>query len=242
MGNPEGAESMTGWPQHAVTLTGYCIDITEVTVADFGQCVAGGKCTAASEPGTGSYESLCNGTRPDRQDHPINCVTWNQAVAYCAAVGKRLPTEAEWEYAARGGDGRRYPWGNDRPNETRVNACGDECRALAKRLGSTRVMYEGSDQWEGTAPVRSFPAGQSPFGAFDMAGNVAEWVADWFGPYTEARSSNPRGPQTGTMRVVRGSAWYEVNPLWVSGLVRGKYGPAASSSILGFRCARDDPR
>lgn len=90
--------------------------------------------------------------------------------------------------------------------------------------------------------MRSFPAGQSPFGAFDMAGNVAEWVADWFGPYTEARSSNPRGPQTGTMRVVRGSAWYEVNPLWVSGLVRGKYGPAASSSILGFRCARDDPR
>ncbi|HEX2685437.1 MAG TPA: SUMF1/EgtB/PvdO family nonheme iron enzyme [Kofleriaceae bacterium] len=156
MGNPEGADSMTGWPQHAVTLTGYCIDITEVTVADFGQCVAGGKCTAASEPGTGSYESLCNGTRPDRQDHPINCVTWNQAVAYCAAVGKRLPTEAEWEYAARGGDGRRYPWGNDRPNETRVNACGDECRALARRLGSTRVITRAAISGRGRRRCAAF--------------------------------------------------------------------------------------
>jgi formylglycine-generating enzyme required for sulfatase activity len=242
MGSPEGSGTKDERPQHEVTLSGYCIDITEVTVAAYTSCVTGGKCTAAAEPGTGRYESLCNGTRPDRQDHPINCVTWNQAVAYCAAVGKRLPTEAEWEYAARGSDGRRYPWGNERPNETRVNACGGECRELGKRLGSTEVMYEGSDHWEATAPVRSFPAGMSPFGAFDMAGNVAEWSADWFGPYTPAESSNPHGPQTGTARVLRGGAWYEAARLWVSGVVRAPYPPTGASSILGFRCAREDKR
>ena len=180
MGSPTGRGSYHEYPQHQVTLTGYCIDKTEVTVAAYMQCVASGKCTAAQEPSAEGFDSLCNGTRADRQNHPVNCVDWNQAAAYCAWAKKRLPSEAEWEYAARGSEGRTYPWGNEAPSAKRLNACGSECRALGKRQGKDwAVIYEDSDGWEATAPVGSFQRGASPFGVLDMAGNVWEWTADW---------------------------------------------------------------
>jgi formylglycine-generating enzyme required for sulfatase activity len=185
---------------------------------------------------------LCNGE--DRPDHPINCVDWKQADTYCRWARKRLPTEAEWEYAARGTDGRVYPWGNELPTEQRLNACGPECVAMAKRVLNqdwTQVqMYRTSDGWETTAPVGSFPSGASPFGALDMAGNVWEWTADWYGDYSKAQETNPHGAKTGTFRVVRGGGWTNFG----AGLVGAadRVGLVASNRFynVGFRCARGD--
>ena len=188
MGFPQGQRRERG---HMVTLTSYYLDETEVTVADYARCVARGKCTAAAEPAKGGDESLCNGARADRQTHPVNCVDWSQATAYCASVNKRLPTEAEWEYAARGDDGRRYPWGNQAASATRLNACRDECSELGERLGqSWSDEYHDRDNWEATAPVGSFPEGASRFGALDMAGNVSEWTADRPGDYPSEASES----------------------------------------------------
>jgi formylglycine-generating enzyme required for sulfatase activity len=238
MGSPTGVGSGDEHPQHRVTLAGYCIDKTEVTVAAYARCAASGTCTAASEPAKDGVNSLCNGARADRQDHPINCVDWDQAAAYCASVDKRLPSEAEWELAARGDDGRTYPWGNEAPSAKRLNACGGECRELGKRLGRTwSVLYEDSDGWDGTAPVGSFPAGASPAGALDMAGNVCEWTADWYGAYTRDASKDPHGPKAGSARAYRGGGWFD-NGVGVRGAFRSRYEAAHRNAGLGFRCAR----
>jgi formylglycine-generating enzyme required for sulfatase activity len=229
-------------PQHQVTLSGYCIDKTEVTVAAYTQCVVSGKCKAAQEPAKEGFDSLCNGTRADRQNHPINCVDWNQAVAYCAWVKKRLPSEAEWEYAARGGEGRTYPWGNEAPSAKRLNNCGGECRALGKRLGlgNWSVMYKDNDGWGATAPVGSFESGATPLGVLDMDGNVWEWTADWYGAYTAGASANPHGPKHGTYRVIRGGGWFHIDGTWPRGAYRGRDEPAIRHAAQGFRCARGD--
>lgn len=241
MGSPTGVGDDDEHPQHQVTLSGYCIDKTEVTAAAYTLCVASGKCTAASEPTKGGVGSLCNGTRADRQNHPVNCVDWNQATAYCASVHKRLPSEAEWEYAARSEDGRTYPWGMEAPSAKRLNACGSECRALGKRLGSRwTVMYEDNDTWEATAPVGSFQSGASLLGVLDMAGNVWEWTADWYGAYTAGASTNPHGPKEGPDRVIRGGDWLFDDASRVRGAFRGESVPADRSSRLGLRCARGD--
>jgi formylglycine-generating enzyme required for sulfatase activity len=244
MGSPASVGDADEHPQYQVTLSGYCIDRTEVTVEAYTRCVAGGRCTAAPEPGQDGLGSLCNGMRADRQNHPINCVDWDQATAYCAFVNKRLPSGAEWEYAARGGDGRTYPWGNEAPSAKRLNACGSECRAVRKRLGlGDSVMYEDNDGWEATAPVGSFQSGVSPFGALDMAGNVWEWTADWYGAYTTGTtgtSVNPHGPEEGIARVLRGGGWGINDASGVRGAYRDWYGQAVRYTDLGLRCARGD--
>jgi formylglycine-generating enzyme required for sulfatase activity len=242
MGSPSGMGEEDEHPQHQVTLAGYCIDRTEVTVAAYTRCVASGKCTAAQEPAKTGFDSLCNGTRVDRQDHPVNCVDWNQATAYCVWVKKRLPSEAEWEYAARGGDGRTYPWGNEAPSAKRLNACGRECRALCKSLGlgDWKVMYEDSDARAGTAPVGSFQSGASRLGALDMAGNVWEWTADWYGAYAAAARTNPHGPKEGRARVIRGGGWNSEDVAKVRGASRNRIDPALRNTDLGLRCVRGD--
>ncbi len=204
-------------PVHEVFLDAFSIDKTEVTVDAYAACVSAGKC---SNPTTGVY---CNWEVSGRGDHPINCVDWSQAVAYCAWAGGRLPTEAEWERAARGTDGRVYPWGNE--------------KATCQRA----VMYDGGDGCgkDRTFPVGSKPRGASPSGALDMAGNVWEWVSDRYDSnyYKSSPSRNPRGPSSGSFRVKRGGSFD-----YVASLVRAGYrsydAPSRRGGYLGFRCAR----
>jgi formylglycine-generating enzyme required for sulfatase activity len=249
MGSPEGQGDADERPQRAVTLSAYCIDTTEVTVAAYAACVAYGGCRAAlgtinvtdySPSDAAYFNQFCN--LVDRPDYPINCVDWAQAAAYCAWNGKRLPTEAEWEYAARGDDGRLYPWGNETPTVQRLNVAGRFVLPMT-RLWSTphtsSIMLD-EDGWETTAPVGSFPQGKSRFGALDMAGNVWEWTADWYAAYANSAQTDPRGAASGTSRVFRGAGWATTDPnnfrsarrLWTSPLTR--------DCDLGFRCARGD--
>ncbi|HEX7837311.1 MAG TPA: SUMF1/EgtB/PvdO family nonheme iron enzyme [Kofleriaceae bacterium] len=247
MGSPEKVGDDDEHPEHEVTLVAYCIDKTEVTVNAYAACVAAKGCSVPSLTVSWSgiaaedakrYSQFCN--RDDRPDYPINCVDWNQATAYCAWAGKRLPTEAEWEYAARGNDGRTYPWGNEAPSARLLNACGSECVAMAKRELNLdwKSMYEASDDWETMAPVGSFLEGASPFGVLDMAGNVWEWTADWYGRYTAVATANPRGAKRGTFRVLRGGAWVSDVAGHVRAALRLGLDPTVRDDNVGFRCAR----
>jgi formylglycine-generating enzyme required for sulfatase activity len=245
MGSPDGEGAPDEHPRHAVTLSAYCIDRTEVTVAAYAACVAAGACSPP--PMTVNWSSYsgnqlklfnqaCNGS--DRPSHPINCVDWVQAAAYCAWRGGRLPTEAEWEYAARGSDGRIHPWGSAPPSARRLNACGSECLAAATGNGTPRrALYDDDDGWPTTAPVGSYPDGASPFDVLDMAGNVWEWTADWYGPYPEAAQTDPRSATTGTSRVSRGGSWTSGGEERARATDRDWLDPKIREAGLGFRCA-----
>jgi formylglycine-generating enzyme required for sulfatase activity len=204
------------------------LDATEVTVADYARCVSAGRCTPAwttvKWDGT-SPESLkrwnyyCNGDRADRADHPVNCVDWSQAQAYCAAVGKRLPTEEEWEWAARGAKaGDRYPWGDADPA---AQPCWS---GPGNDIGGRR---------QGTCPVASHPAGDTPQHVADLAGNVWEWTA------TETIVGNDsRGRGGSPARVARGGGWGDADPRDVTVGRRARNVPGDRGADLGFRCAR----
>ena len=235
MGDPDYAK-----PIHKVTLSPFCIDKTEVTVAGYRACVQDGGCPPPSatvdwkdikpEEKT-KWSPYCTWGKRGLDQHPINCVDWSQATTFCEWAGGRLPSEAEWEYAARGKDGRLFPWGNQRPDASRLNACGGEC-------GQAR-MYPGDDGWPATAPVGSFPEGASAFGVLDMAGNVWEWTADSFANYSDQPVTDPQRLQhDGSPRVFRGGSWTNVDPAWVRAGYRNKRDPGSRTLILGFRCAR----
>ena len=235
MGDPDYAK-----PIHKVTLSPFCIDKTEVTVAGYRACVQDGGCPPPSatvdwkdikpEEKT-KWSPYCTWGKRGLDQHPINCVDWSQATTFCEWAGGRLPSEAEWEYAARGKDGRLFPWGNQRPDASRLNACGGEC-------GQAR-MYPGDDGWPATAPVGSFPEGASAFGVLDMAGNVWEWTADSFADYSDQPVTDPQRLQhDGSPRVFRGGSWTNVDPAWVRAGYRNKRDPGSRTLILGFRCAR----
>lgn len=229
-------------PVHRVTLPTYYLDQYEVTMDDYQKCVRAGRCSALektvkweqySEEDVKKYSPLCNVNQRGKGRHPVNCVDWSQAAAYCKWFGKRLPTEEEWEYAARGTEGRKYPWGNEKPRAGLLNACGSECVEMFKKLDLTsKEMYSGNDGWEMTAPVGSVKGDKSPFGVMDLGGNVTEWVQDWY------RNSYQKSDGPTRNRSLRGGSWFDFNPSFVRAPDRDGDSPEDRFSGVGFRCAR----
>ena len=238
MGTDDKDANLNEKPVHQVKVASFRLDRTEVTVEAYGACVAAGKC---GEPERylgerGNYRTFCNWRHPEgRGNHPVNCVDFQQAASFCAWAGKRLPTEEEWEYAACGGaEGRKYPWGNDEPGPTRLNACGAECPAnlVAKRFFGVAPMYpaQGKDAWPETAPVASFPAGASKHGVLDLAGNVWEWTSTLYASYD--------GQTREAKRVLRGGSWGGGDPRTERTTNRFRLEPDSRAQFLGFRCAK----
>ncbi|MEM7245659.1 MAG: SUMF1/EgtB/PvdO family nonheme iron enzyme [Acidobacteriota bacterium] len=199
-------------PSHDVQLSSYLIDVNEVTWGQFELFMR------AKSIRTWRIPSWDPG-----DDHPVVNVTWDHASEFCDWVGARLPTEAEWEHAARG-DGGRYPWG-ERWEDGRAN------------------LDSGPDGHSKTAPVGSYPNGRSPYGLNDMAGNVEEWVADWHAPdaYRRRTPRDPTGPRAGTERVIRGGAFHSQSPDHVRVTRRNQKPPDHRRANVGFRCAQDPP-
>ncbi len=199
-------------PQHAVYLDAFWIDRTEVTNAMYAKCIQAGAC---QPPWQSSSSQFGN---PRFANYPVAGMTWLRAKAYCEWAGRRLPTEAEWEKAARGTDGRLYPWGNAVPNSQLLN--------FDAALGNT-------------VEVGSYPAGASPYGALDMAGNLWEWVADWYQHdyYAHSPSTNPPGPEPQAYHSCRGGSWNSSAP-FVRAAYRGNDDPGKCDGLAGIRCAR----
>ncbi len=215
-------------PVHTVTLSAYQIDQTLVTVDQYAACMQDGGCVAPDSTYAGFH--LCNSGAPwSPGNHPINCVDWDLAASYCAWAGKRYPTEAEWEKAARGTDARSYPWGED------TATCSFAVMSDPNAGGNACGLNH-------TAAVGSIPAGASPYGALDMAGDVWEWVADWYDPayYAVSPSQDPTGPASSPsgLRGLRGGAWANSNPLLLRAPYRYGGDPSVGSAYVGFRCAR----
>jgi formylglycine-generating enzyme required for sulfatase activity/serine/threonine protein kinase len=248
MGSDERDATDLERPAHQVTLSPYCMDQYEVTMAAYKACSDKGECkragrdnewTGITKKDRDAFDPLCNAREPEaRGQHPVNCVDWTQAQKFCTAMGKRLPTEAEWEFAARGPDGRKFPWGDETPTGGHLNACGKECVAWGKAHGQDlRAMYDADDGFATTAPVGSFAAGKSRYGVYDVVGNVWEWTADWYADYTKDEEKDPKGPASGERRVIRGGAWNGSEAAWVRPTYRYHDVPTKRSYGIGFRCA-----
>jgi formylglycine-generating enzyme required for sulfatase activity len=197
-------------PYHSVTLSAYSIERTEVTQASYQACITAGSCATPA----------CDWMPATKASYPVTCVTWQDAANYCGWANARLPTEAEWERAARGTDGRKFPWGNAAPTCSLLN------------YASCNV---------GTVIVGSYSNGASPDGVLDMAGNVTEWVADWYSAtyYGSSPSNDPTGPASSTgYRSSRGGSFGGAE---ISIRVSNRNGfndPISALDYRGFRCAR----
>ncbi len=211
MGSSDGQSDER--PVHAVTLRPFAMYRFEVTNEQF---TAFCKATGHRRPAFAENAKL-NGPK-----QPVVGVSWEDAAAYARWAGARLPTEAEWEYAARGVQGRKYPWGNDRP-------------------ASNQAHFDQNTSNDGTAVVGTYPRGASPFGCQDLAGNAWEWVADWYGYdyYAHSPADNPKGPETGARRVLRGGSWGF--PSELSATFRQYERPDYFGLWTGFRCVVDLP-
>jgi formylglycine-generating enzyme required for sulfatase activity len=237
-------------PQHIVYLNDYWMDQTEVTVGKFGKFIEETQFkTQADQQGWGYvYDTTANNWQKQMTNanwrypngpaegegnasDPVVQVNWNDAQAYCEWAGRRLPTEAEWEKAARGEKGRIYPWGDLPPAGNLVNFAD-------KNSVFTYADKNVDDGYAGSAPVGSYPEGASPYGTLDMAGNVWEWVADWFDAsyYQNSPPTDPSGPTEGSGRVLRGGAWDGAVRM-VRAPNRIMLDPVYTISVFGFRCA-----
>ena len=215
-------------PARIIALDGFWIDRTEVTNKQYERCVDAGTCTPPTMNTSYTRATYYGDSAYD--DYPVIWVGWDQAADYCHWVGARLPTEAEWEYAARGPESRLFPWG-DTFDGTRLNYCDASCE-----LGT--ADHSTDDGYPDTAPVGSYPSGVSWCGALDMAGNVREWVSDWYGPYQGGKQEDPTGPDSGSLLVSRGGSWFDV-PTNVRSEKRGQNTPDFSVYKLGMRCVKD---
>jgi formylglycine-generating enzyme required for sulfatase activity len=212
-------------PVHKIVLDAFWIDQTEVSNAQYQLCVEAGSCEPPIQINSDTRNSYYEDD--SYEYYPVVNVSWYQASAYCEWVGGRLPTEAEWEYAARGPEGRRYPWGNEYDG-AKLNSCDLNC-------GYDWAEEIFDDGYADTAPVGSYPSGASWCGSFDMAGNVWEWTADWFGEYTDKSQTNPSGPATGSARAVRGDAADGTRSVSRSAARHGM-APSRTYAYTGFRC------
>ena len=232
MGAREGDEQAEPdeMPMRTVTLDAFWIDRTEVTNAMFAKFLTAKgneKWYEAESP-----DALISVLGPEWvvkkgfEDHPVTEVTWSGAQAYCEWAGRRLPTEAQWEKAARGTDGRVFPWGSTQPN----------C-SLANHWTGSRSCTD-----KGPAPVGSYQSGASPYNVWDLAGNVWEWVADWYSDtyYESAPNENPTGPGNGSNKVMRGGS-FESGPRTLRASDRNSEEPGVGRYRLGFRCAMPPP-
>jgi formylglycine-generating enzyme required for sulfatase activity len=236
-----------------VEVRDFCIDTHEVTVADYADCADDGPCSAA--PTTVQAEGLtaaektvegelCNGDRGTRRRHPVNCVAWHQADTYCRAQGGRLPSEQEWEWAARGGEQERsYPWGEAEPGPELVNACGRECERHfieAMRVTQWPRLFAAKDGDVGTAKVGRHGRGAGRGRAVDLAGNVWEWTASPELSYRDEAEANGGmgGPEMGN-RVVRGGGFRAASDEEVRVTARGLRSAKDRRADVGFRCVRD---
>ena len=221
-------------PEHTVYLDEFWIYRTEVTNGMYQRCVVEQKCPRPQYLNSVDVEDYYG--NPDYDDYPVMQVTFTHAQAYCNWAGGKLPSEAQWEKAARGTEGFLFPWGDDPPNAERVNLCDSSCAR-----GSERENHF-SDGYPGASPVGSFPDGASPFGVLDMAGNVWEWTIDWFQPtyYSTSPEENPLGPASGSTRTNRGGSWS--NPTsGVRAAARTSLTPKKVLDTLGFRCVVNNP-
>jgi len=202
-------------PGHQVWLDTFTIDAHEVTTAQYAAFLF-----AATRLVPWQWETVDLAQHGDR---PVIGVDWHDAQAYCRWKGKRLPTEAEWEKSARGMDGRLYPWGNQFPRKELANF------ALGARFSYSQVLM----------PVQSYEQGKSPYGLYHMAGNVWEWVQDWYATnyYEVSPERNPPGPEEGQFKVLRGGSWSDL-PKYLLTYGRFKLPPETRNSYAGFRCAK----
>ena len=218
MGNPEGKGRADESPQRSVYLDEFAIDQVEVTNERYMAFVKSiGHRTPPNPYGTGTLESI-----EGIEQLPVVQTTWYDAKAYCSWAKKRLPTEAEWEKAARGTDGRLYPWGNQPPTAKRAN--------FDREWEDEQTLHA----------VGTLSGGDSPYGVKDMAGNAREWVSDWYDAeyYQHAPNRNPQGPdKKGVVRSIRGGSWHSpASDITTS--ARGRGGFALQTHGTGFRCAR----
>lgn len=204
-------------PEHLVFLGGFWMDETEVTNAQYATCVQAGSCTPPRK--SNSYTHAQYYGNPEFDNFPVTQVDWSQARTYCAWAGRRLPTEAEWEKAARGVTPRIYPWEGEAKGEYFANFS----------------IYQVGD----TTEVRRYPPGISPYKIYDLAGNVYEWVADWYSEsfYSTSPKEDPSGPETGTTKVIRGGAWSS-DWIFIRTASRMFFYPEDFSGDIGFRCAQ----
>lgn len=223
IGGPQNEE-----PPHEIYLNDYYIDETEVTNAMYRECVSSGICPPPESKSSPSHPLYFD--NPEFDSYPVIYVNWDMANTYCEWIGGRLPTEAEWEKAARGTDERIYPWG-DVFDGNALNFCDVNC-------SNQWALSNYDDGYADTAPVGSFIQGKSPFGLLDMAGNVYEWVADWYSDsyYSVSPTENPMGPMFGDGRVLRGGAWGDGQG--TSSTSRVYFSPSSAYEFTGFRCAQ----